>query len=212
MVMAIADEMKKLTENIIASSGVRLKAVGGIVADTNNLLGGFARDRGKMAKEQARDLADFVSGLSKNVQSSLKNAQDMLNEFHKSNGQMGKEQAKNLSDFVHNLTGDVGSMLSGFEKERSKMSKELRDNLAKEVKGIQSQVESILNEADRLVGGFNTDMARAKKSWRDMSAAIARAKKNSFVKAGEKVNAAGQSKKRNAKKSKSNNRPVHAGV
>ena len=212
MVMTIAEDMKKLTENIIASSDVRLKAVGGIVADTNDLLGGFARDRGKMAKEQARDLAGFVSGLSKDVQSSLKNAQDMLNEFHKSNSQMGREQAKSLSDFVQNLAGDVGSMLSGFEKERSNMSKELRDNLAKGVKDIQSQVESILGEADKLVGGFNADMARAKKSWSDMSAAIARARKSGFVKAGEKVSTVGHGKMRNAKKSKSSRRPVHAGV
>jgi gas vesicle protein len=212
MVMAIAEDMKKLTENIIASSDVRLKAVGEIVADTNNLLGGFAKDRGKMAKEQARDLAGFVSGLSKDVQSSLKNAQDMLNEFHKSNSQMGKEQAKNLSDFVHKLTGEVGSMLHCFEKERSKMSKELRDNLAKEVKDIQSQVERILDEADKLVGGFNADMARAKKSWKDMSATLAKARKYGFVKAGEKVTAVGQGKKRNAKKSKSSRRLVHAGV
>jgi superfamily I DNA/RNA helicase len=212
MVMAIAEDMKKLTENIIASSDVRLKAVGGIVADTRDLVEGFTRDRGKMAKEQARDLAGFVSGLSKDVQSSLKNAQDMLNEFHKSNSQMGREQAKNLSDFVHNLTGEVGSMLHCFEKERSKMSNELMDKLAKEVKDIQSQVERILDEADRLVGGFNADMARAKKSWRDMSAAIAKARKSGFVKAGEKVTTVGQSKKRTAKKSGSSRRPVHAGV
>jgi hypothetical protein len=86
------------------------------------------------------------------------------------------------------------------------------DKLAKEVKDIQSQVERILDEADRLVGGFNADMARAKKSWRDMSAAIAKARKSGFVKAGEKVTTVGQSKKRTAKKSGSSRRPVHAGV
>ena len=212
MVMAIAEDMKKLTENIIFSNDVRVKAVGGIVADTNDLLGGFAMDRGKMAKEQARDLADFVNGLSKNVQSLLKEARNMLNEFHKSNSQMGKEQAKSLSDFIHKLTSEVGSTLSGFEKDRGKMSKELKDKLAKEVNDIQTQVERILDEADKLVSGFSTDMARAKKSWRDMSAAIARARKSGFVRAGEKVSTVGQGKKRNAKKSKSNRHPVHAGV
>jgi superfamily I DNA/RNA helicase len=212
MVMAIAEDMKKLAENIIVSNEVRLKAVGGIVADTNDLLGGFAMDRGKMAKEQARDLADFVNGLSKNVQSLLKEARNMLNEFHKSNSQMGKEQAKSLSDFIHKLTSEVGSILSGFEKDRGKMSKELKDKLAKEVNDIQTQVERILDEADKLVSGFSTDMARAKKSWKDMSAAIARARKSGFVKAGEKVSTVGQGRKRNVKKSKSSRRLVHAGV
>jgi ABC-type transporter Mla subunit MlaD len=213
MVMTIAEDMKKLTENIISSSDVRLKAVGGIVADTNNLLGGFARDRGKMAKEQTRDLADFVSGLSKDVQSLLKEAQNMLNEFHKSNSQMGKEQAKSLSDFVHKLTSEVGSTLSGFEKDRGKMSKELKDKLAREVKDIQAQVERILDEADKLVGGFNADMAQARKAWQSMSATMARARKVGFkIDAGKKVTTVGQGKKRNAKKSKSNRHPVHAGV
>jgi uncharacterized protein YicC (UPF0701 family) len=210
MPIAIAEDMKKLTENIIISNDVRLKAVGELVADTHKTLKGFATDRKKMGEQQAKDLANFVNQLSKNVQSLLKNARNMLQEFHKSNRQMSKEQAKNLSDYVDSLTSEVGSMLSSFEKERGKMSKELKDKLAREIEDIQTEVNRILDEADKLIGEFSSDIARAKKSWKDMNTTLTKARKAGFVmpqvKAGEKVATVGQAirkgkgKKKPAKK------------
>jgi archaellum component FlaC len=184
MVMAIAEDMKRLTENIMISSDVRLKAVGELVADTHKTLKGFAADRKKMAAEQAKDLASFTNGLSKNVDSLLKKAQQMIAEFHKTNRQMSKEQANELAAFVHDLTGDVRSMLSGFERHRSEMSKELRDRLAKEIKDIQTQVEKILGDADKFVGECSSDMAEARKAWKDMTARLSKARKAGFVPTG----------------------------
>ena len=174
MVMAIAEDMKKLTENIIFSNDVRVKALGDLVADTHKTLNGFSTDRKKMAVEQAKDLAGFVNGLSKKVQI-------FLGEFQKSHKQMSKEQAKSLSDFVKNLASDIGSMLSGFEKDRSKMSKELKNKLAKEVKDIQTQVERILDDADNLMGEYSADMAGAKKAWQSISATMAKSRKVGFM-------------------------------
>ena len=213
MVMAIAEEMKKLAENIIFSNDVRVKAVGGIVADTNDLLGGFARDRGKMAAEQTKDLADFVNGLSKNVQSLLKSARNMVQQFHKENMQMGKEQAKNLADFVNGLVSNVGSMLDSFQKDHAHMSKEMKAKLAKEVKDIQTQVERILGDADKLMGEYSADMAGAKKAWQGMSATMARSRKAGFkIDAGKKVTTVGQGKKKSSPKSKSSRQKVGVGV
>jgi uncharacterized protein YicC (UPF0701 family) len=228
MVMAIAEDMKKLTENILISSDVRLKAVGELVADTHKTLKGFATDRKKMSQQQAKDLADFVNRLSKNVQSLQKKAQDMVKEFQKSNKQMSKEQAKNLSDFVKNLANDVGLMLSSFEKDRSKMSKELKDRLSREIKDIQTQVEKILDDADKFVGECSSDMAQARKAWKSMSAMLTKARKAGFVmpkiEAKEKVTTVEQAiskgKKNPTKKSpvlsrvkgKSSKQPVSAGV
>ncbi len=181
MAIAIAEDMKKLTENIIISNDVRLKAVGELVSGTHKTLKGFAGDRKKMAAQQNKDLADFVNGLSKNVQSLLKKTQNMVHEFHKDNRQMGKEQAKSLSDFVNKLTDEVGSMLGSFEKDHTQMSKELKSKLAREIKDIQTQVERILDEADKLVGEYSSDMARAKKAWKDMSVTLAKARKSGVM-------------------------------
>lgn len=179
--MAIAEDMKRLTENIMISSDVRLKAVGELVADTHRTLKGFTADRKKMAAEQAKDLASFTNGLSKNVDNLLKKAQQMIAEFHKTNKQMSREQAKELAAFVNDLTGDVRSMLSGFERHCSEMSKETKDRLAKEIRDIQTQVEKILGDADKFIGEFSSDMAQARKAWKDMSTRLAKARKAGFV-------------------------------
>ena len=50
--MGIANSMKNLTENIIASYDLRVKAVGEIVANTEELLEKFASDRKEMSEEQ----------------------------------------------------------------------------------------------------------------------------------------------------------------
>ncbi|MCJ7719825.1 hypothetical protein MUO69_07855, partial [Candidatus Bathyarchaeota archaeon] len=201
MGIAIAEDMKKLTENIIISNDVRLKAVGELVSETHKTLKGFAGDRKKMAAEQAKDLANFVNGLSKNVQSFLGN-------FQKDHHQMSKEQAKSLNDFVVNLTEDVGSMLDSFQKARNEMSEELKDKLAREIKDIQTQVKHILNEADKLVGEYSSDIAQARKSWKAMCGTLAKARKSGLVmpkiETREKVTTVGQAinkgKKRTAKK------------
>jgi len=219
MVMAIAEDMKKLTENIIASHNVRVKTLGNLAVDTHRTLAdarknveGFAEDRKKMAVEQARDLAGFVNGLSKNVQSMLKSAQNTVQQFHKENTQMSREQARNLADYVNGLVSNVGLMLGSFQKDHAHMSKEMKAKLTREVKDIQAEVERILGDADKLMGEFSADMAGVKKAWQGMSAVLARSRKSGFVKVGEKAGTVGQGKKRNAKKSKSSRRPVHAGV
>lgn len=208
--MGIATEMKRLSEDIIASYDMRVKAVGELVKDTHETLSGFAGDRKRMAAQQAKDLADFVNGLSKNVQS-------FLGEFQKGHKQMSKEQARSLSDFVKNLANDIGSMLSRFEKERAQMSKEVKNKLAKEIKDIQTQVERILDEADKLMGEYSSDMAQAKKAWENMSAALAKARKGGVmprIEAGEDVSTVRQAVKkgRGKKGSTSAKKRVPAGV
>ncbi len=183
MITTIAEDMKKLTEDILTSHDLRVKTLGDLVSYTHDLMGdtrktvkGFTVDRKKMAEEQAKDLTNFANGLSKDVQSLLKKAQDMVKEFGKNNRQMSKEQAKNLANFVSDLTKSVGAMLNGFEKERDKMSKELKDNLSKQIKDIQTEVKRILKESDNLIGEYSSEMAQARKAWKDMSKAVAKAR------------------------------------
>lgn len=215
MVMTIAEDMKRITENIIISNDVRVKALGDIVADTHKTLRGFTADRKKMAAQQTKDLADFVNGLSKNVQS-------FLSKFQKDHQQMSKEQAKSLADFVKNMAADVGSMLNDFEKARGEMSEELRNRLAKEIEDIQADVEKILDDADKLMSEYSSDMAQAKKAWKEMCAILAKARKTGFmmpeIDAGKKVTTVkqatrkAQGKKKTSTKGKGSRKKAHAGV
>ena len=222
MVTTIAEDMKKLTENIIVANDVRVKALGALVSDTHRTLDGFSKDRRKMAAQQTRDLAHFMDGLSRNVQGLLKSAQGMVQRFRKDNVQMSKEQAKSLAAFVNNLVAGVGSMLDGFQKDHAHISRELRDKLAREISDIQRDVERILEDADTLVGQFGADMTRARKAWQGMSAALARVRKAGLltpeIDAAERVTTVKQAareapgKKRTSAKSKGSRRKVGSNV
>jgi hypothetical protein len=222
MVMTIAEDMKKLTENIIISNDVRLKALGALVSGTHRTLEGFSKDRRKMAARQTGDLAAFMNGLSRNVQGLLKSARGMVQQFHKDSKQMSKEQAKNLAAFVNDLVSGVGSMLDGFQKDHKHISRELRDKLAREISGIQRDVERVLTDADELVGQFGADMTRAKKSWNSMSAALTRARRAGLltpqIDAAERVSTVkqalrkGPGKKKSSAKDGSRRRKVASGV
>lgn len=117
--MGIADEMKRLSEDIVVSHDMRVKAIGEIVGDTRKTLKGFEVDRKKMSKEQAKNLADFVKGLEKNVG-------NMLTEFQKNHKEMSKEQAKALADFAADLTKDVGNLIAGIQKDHKEMADKLK--------------------------------------------------------------------------------------
>lgn len=198
--MGIADDMKKITESIVTSHDVRVKALDNLVADTRKTLKGFASGRKKMSKEQAKNLADFVEGLSKS-------GKDMLKGFQKSRKQMSDDQAKRLADFLNNLTNDVGSMLNIFLKKRSEMSKELNNKLVREVRDIETYVKKrlkefnethaemsdalkksltkyvlgIASETRKLSGEYRLDMKKASIAWQNMSKTLVTARKGRAV-------------------------------
>jgi len=122
--MGIADSMKKITEDIITSYDVRVKALGDLVADTHKTLKGFTQERKKMSEEQAKNLTDFVEGLSKSVE-------DMLKRFQREHKDMSGTLSKSLSDFVNDLTKRVGNMMKNIQKAHEEMADNLKESLEK---------------------------------------------------------------------------------
>jgi len=181
--MGIAESMKGLTEDILASYDTRVKALGDLVADTHKIVAdarktikGFASDRKKMSVEQAEALGNYAKDLAKNVSGLLK-------EFGKNRKHMSEAQVKSLTDFVKGITDFVkdltkktGSMLNGFSKDRKEMSEELKDKLTKDVKGIQVAVKNIVNDAQALVTEYRSDMIKARSTWQGMADTLAKAK------------------------------------
>lgn len=194
--MAIAEDMRSIAESIAGSHNERVKALDHLVSDSQKTLKGFARDRNKMSREQAKNLADFTGGLSNSVGG-------MLKTLRKSHKKMSAEQANDLKGFAKNLAGDVGSMLSRFEKERREMSEELRGGLYQEVKEIRTYVKKRLKEFDKahaemsgslkrilaeyvddlakevgkLRSEYRSDMKKANGAWQSMSKTLLRARK-----------------------------------
>ena len=177
MSTTMAEDMKRLTEDMIAANEARLGAVGALMTETREALKGFRADRTKMAGDQAKDLAGFVGALSQSVQQIRREAQDRLGEFGKANKQMSKDQSKRLADYAQGLVQDVTSMMSRFDNERAHMSKDLRERLDKEIADINAAVEQILKDAAGFVNEQHSGMVQARQAWHQMCATMSQARK-----------------------------------
>lgn len=140
--MGIADDMKKIGGDLIASYDANVRSVSDLTYTTRNAVKELTSNRRKMAAEQVKNLHDYVSGLSKSVE-------DVLEEFKKRHKEMSDEQAGSLSIFVKNLIKDVALMLNSFQKDRSTMSEEQKNKLTKEVSEIETYVKNKLEEFRR---------------------------------------------------------------
>jgi len=192
--MAIANDIKKLGDNIIASYDTRIKAIGELVSNTHKTLNRFAVDRKKMSKEQARALTDFVADLTKNVGHMItgfqKDHKAMANDL-KGNLKKGEaDRTKAFKDMMANIQKDINDIetyiknkLKEFSEAHSNMSEELKKDLAKYVSDIANSVKNLLGE-------YRSDIGQAKEAWMSMSSVMAKSKTGdiiSRVEAGENV-------------------------
>ena len=142
--MSIAESMKNLTEQIIVSHDMRIRALGDLVIGTRKTLQDFAAERQNMGRKQSRDLLDFVNGLSKSVT-------NMLKGFRRDHRNMSDEQAKNLANFAADLTKHVGNMMKGIQKAH----KEMADNL---IKSLGKGESDRLNDFKAMMGDIQKDI------------------------------------------------------
>jgi gas vesicle protein len=175
--MAMVEDMKRFTEDMIAASQTRLRAVGGLVTQTQQTLKRFRSDRGKMAATQAKDLAGFTDELSKSVKEIRRRAQSTIKEFDKAGRQMGKEQSKRLADYVQGLSEDVRSMLNQFDSQRDHMSKEMTTRLEREIADIKGAVDQIVKDTACFINEQHAGMAKARQAWRNMTTTCHRARR-----------------------------------
>lgn len=145
--MGIADDMKRLSEDITTSYDLRVKEIGTLVSDVHDRifpdvhkkLKDFAVDRKKISAEQKKALSDFVAELNKNVET-------MIKEFHGAHADMSVELRKDLSNYVADIKVYVENKLEEFDNAHAEMSEELRkdsEELRKELaKGETDRLNS----------------------------------------------------------------------
>lgn len=107
--MGIANDMKKLREDIVSANDVRVKAIGVLVKDTHKMLKGFQAEHKEMA-------ADLRGELAKGEEKRLKDFRAMM---------------ANIQKFVSDLGKEVSAMIERFQKEHKTMADELKENLEK---------------------------------------------------------------------------------
>ena len=182
--MGIADSMRDLSDRIITSHNVRIKALGDLVTDTKKTLQDFTEERQNMGSRQAKDLADFVNSMSGNVDNMLKgfhkdhkkmsseqarslsgfsnnlvkNTEKMLKQFLKDHKKMSSEQAKDLGDFVAKLTENVHVMIGDFHKDHQHMSDDQAKNLSDFVNDLTRDVSTMVNSFRKARGEMSTEL------------------------------------------------------
>lgn len=171
--MAIAVDMMKITENIIASHDMRVKARSDLVHDTRKKLKLFGAERKRMGKEQVKALSDFVSDLTSNVR-------DLLNELKNARIGMSVELRTKLEKEVTDLKNYTNNKLEKFSVEHADMSKELREGLFSYVDKINKGVSKLLNE-------YASDMKKARVAWKGISKSLKKAREADAMSRGETV-------------------------
>ena len=194
--MSIADEMKQLTEDIVASYDTRVKAIGTIVKDTRNMLKGFQTEHKEMsdnlkaglAKGEKDRLGDFSAMMAK-IQGFVSDVANevnaMIKRFQKEHKAMSGEQRENLAKGEADrakafkaMMGDinkgikdietyVASKLKEFNEAHADMSVELKKELAKYVAGVVS-------ETGKLLGGFADESEDMAANWQALTATMAK--------------------------------------
>jgi len=142
--MGIADDVKKLGEDIVASYDTRVKAIGVLVKDTHKMLKGFQAEHKEMAASLKTDLA-------KGEETRLKDFKAMMESIHK---------------FVSNVVKDVNALIKKFHQAHKAMADELRKNLDKGeadrikafkpmIAGIQKEIKDIENYVAKKLKEFD---------------------------------------------------------
>ena len=176
--MGIADDVKNLGEDIVASYNARVEAIGTIVKDTRTTLKGFHAEHQEMSAEQAKDLAKFVADLTNNVGNMLKGFssehKEMADALKVSLEKGETDRLKTFKGMMGDIRKDINdietyvkSKLQEFSAAHAEMSDELKKDLAK-------YVADIVKGTRELLGGFHDEREQMAAHWQAMAAVMAK--------------------------------------
>jgi hypothetical protein len=130
--MGIADDMKILTEDIVASYGLRVKTIRDIEKDTHDMLKGFQSEHKKMA-------ADLRKTLAKEEADRLKENVNLMNQFQaedKDRIAEGKDRNKEVLDLLKEFSTEREKMAASWQALTAAMAKKssIKPKVAADVK------------------------------------------------------------------------------
>jgi hypothetical protein len=129
--MGLADDIKKLSEDIIASYDLRVKGIRELTKDTHNTLKGFQDEHKKMA-------TDLRNNLEKGEADRLKDFKSMMGDAKKFVGDVKK--------FVSDMVEETGSLMNQIRAEQKNRNKAVSDLLEKFAKDHEVMTKSLISE------------------------------------------------------------------
>lgn len=181
--MKLAESMKNITENIIASHNVRVKALGDLIdqvnesmANVNKQMKEMAENRKKISAEQAAELARFAAEVASEVGKKLKGFRHELEIISKDRVITARELRSRLQKEAKELTNMVKKTLGEFHKDHSDMSRALKQNLHSYVKDIVGAVHDLSASTKGMMKHYRDDIHRAGDAWKHMAHTLAKAR------------------------------------
>jgi hypothetical protein len=165
--MGIANDIKNLNEDIVASYDARIHTIGTIVKEnqalaknTHTMLKGFSSEHKERSVEQAGVLDDFMADLTKNVGVMIEGFQEDHKKMETALKASLKKSTKDIETYVRNKLKDFSDVHAG-------MSIELKKDLAKYVADVVSGTQELLT-------AFHEEREQMVDHWQAMSAVMAK--------------------------------------
>jgi uncharacterized phage infection (PIP) family protein YhgE len=175
--MGIASDVKKLSEDVISSYDLRVKAIGELVSDTHNTLKGYQDDRKKMTSDLRKNLEEAKTERLKAEADRLKTFRSIMEDTKKFLDDVKKfvsdmsEETENLMNQIRaehkNRNKEVLELLEKSEKERKIMSDEL-------IGEIQARQDERNKEVLDLLHEFKTEREKMAANWQALNAEMAK--------------------------------------
>ena len=138
--MGIADDMKKLGEDIVASYNMRVKAIEELVKDTHKMLKGFQNEHKEMAANLRRGLeqgeADRLNAFQSmmaEIQKGVKEIEiyvkNKLKEFSDAHAEMSEELRKELAKYVDDMVKATRKLMGDIQARQKERNAEVADLL-----------------------------------------------------------------------------------
>ena len=161
--MARSDDIKSLTQDIIASYEARMNALGQLAADTRTMLEDFQKESGGRKKNVASLLGDFRA-THEEMGTRLK---EDLAKVRPELGQTEAERTRQAQADIKERVGEVTSLLSDFRAAHEEMGNELRAELAKvmpelgqaeaeRLRQAQAEIKERVGQVASLLSDFRT--------------------------------------------------------
>lgn len=193
--MGLADDMKKLTENISDARNSRLKMAKERVAqtrellkDTRKLVCDFASDRKQSGAEQLKSLGEFVATLKTTVEDLRGDAENMRKNFRKEHkartaalravmdnnektrAQYEMERRKNFQDMM----GDIRSAISDVEKTVCGIKEDVAGKMSEFANSREKMNQGLRKELSSYADNISRDTSKLLSDARAMTAAFAK--------------------------------------
>ena len=158
--MGIANEMKNLSEEILASYKSRLKGNEGLVIEVQKTLDGFRKDQMEMAATLRSNAATLHANIAKGQKERLKSFDTVITGIRKDVKNIKISTADLLKDFTvshHEMAGKLNEMLAKDKADRSKWNTGRLKKFEIQIKSIQDEVVNIFEETDKLLKKFDKE-------------------------------------------------------